>query len=141
MNRERQTVFITGEPGIGKTALADEFQRQAGDVHGVRIVYGQCIEGYGGKEAYYPVLLQPALTELRLARGDLREAREAEQFLNVPQATAERTWQALAWEANARVAMAEANPVRAQDCVAKGLSAIEGWSLENARTRRKQKGE
>jgi hypothetical protein len=78
------------------------------------------------------VLLQPALTELRLARGDLREAREAEQFLNVSQATAERTWQALAWEANARVAMAEANPARAQDCVAKRLSAIEGWSLENA---------
>lgn len=26
---QRQIVFITGEPGIGKTALADEFQRQA----------------------------------------------------------------------------------------------------------------
>jgi DNA-binding winged helix-turn-helix (wHTH) protein/tetratricopeptide (TPR) repeat protein len=56
MNGRRQTVFITGEPGIGKTALADEFQRQAGDAQGVRIARGQCIEGYGGKEAYYPML-------------------------------------------------------------------------------------
>ena len=28
LNGERQVVFITGEPGIGKTALAEEFQRQ-----------------------------------------------------------------------------------------------------------------
>jgi putative protein kinase ArgK-like GTPase of G3E family len=26
---KRQIVFITGEPGIGKTALVDEFQRRA----------------------------------------------------------------------------------------------------------------
>ena len=54
---ECQVVFITGEPGIGKTALADEFQRQAAaEVPGLRIARGQCIEGYGGKEAYYPML-------------------------------------------------------------------------------------
>src|SRR6266851_206457 len=54
---QRQIVFITGEPGIGKTTLADEFQRQAAaDVPGIRIVRGQCVEGYGGKEAYYPML-------------------------------------------------------------------------------------
>jgi DNA-binding winged helix-turn-helix (wHTH) protein len=54
---QRQIVFITGEPGIGKTALVDEFQRQAAaDVLGPRIARGQCIEGYGGKEAYYPML-------------------------------------------------------------------------------------
>ena len=52
-----QIVFITGEPGIGKTTLVDELQRQAAiDVPGIRIAHGQCIEGYGGKEAYYPVL-------------------------------------------------------------------------------------
>jgi DNA-binding winged helix-turn-helix (wHTH) protein len=60
---ERQVVFITGEPGIGKTALADEFQRQAAaEVPGLRIARGQCIEGYGGREAYYPML--EALGEL-----------------------------------------------------------------------------
>jgi len=54
---QRQIAFITGESGIGKTALADEFQRQAAaDVPGIRIARGQCVEGYGGKEVYYPVL-------------------------------------------------------------------------------------
>ena len=44
-------------------------------------------------------------------------------------ATAEHTWQALAWEANARVAMAELDLTRAQDCIAKGLSAMEGFEV------------
>src|SRR5271157_237916 len=54
---ERQIVFVTGEPGIGKTALVDEFQqRAAGNLRFPRIARGQCVEGYGGKEAYYPML-------------------------------------------------------------------------------------
>jgi DNA-binding winged helix-turn-helix (wHTH) protein len=54
---ERQLVFITGEPGIGKTALVEEFQRQvAAGERSVRIGYGQCIEGHGSKEAYGPML-------------------------------------------------------------------------------------
>jgi DNA-binding winged helix-turn-helix (wHTH) protein len=53
----RQIVFITGEPGIGKTALVEEFQRQvAVGEWSVRIVHGQCIERYGSKEAYGPML-------------------------------------------------------------------------------------
>jgi predicted ATPase/DNA-binding winged helix-turn-helix (wHTH) protein len=58
---KRQVVFVTGESGIGKTALIDEFQRHAG-ASGLRIVHGQCVEGYGGKEPYYPML--EALGEL-----------------------------------------------------------------------------
>ena len=57
LSGERQIVFMTGEPGIGKTALADAFQRQAAvEAPGLRIARGQCVEGYGGKEAYYPML-------------------------------------------------------------------------------------
>ena len=54
---ERQVVFITGEPGIGKTALVDEFQRlAAAEVPSLRVACGQCVEGYGGTEPYYPML-------------------------------------------------------------------------------------
>jgi len=54
---QRQVVFVTGEPGIGKTALVDEFQRLvAADVRPIRLGRGQCVEGYGGTEAYYPML-------------------------------------------------------------------------------------
>jgi predicted ATPase len=59
---ERQIVFVSGEAGIGKTALVDEFEHLARQWPGVVIARGQCIEGYGGKEAYYPML--QALREL-----------------------------------------------------------------------------
>jgi len=54
---QRQILLITGEPGIGKTALIDAFQHQAAsDAPDLRVVRGQCVEGYGGQEAYYPML-------------------------------------------------------------------------------------
>ncbi len=54
---QRQVVFVTGEPGIGKTALVDEFQRRAPiGLRGLRVARGQCIEAFGGTEAYYPIL-------------------------------------------------------------------------------------
>jgi DNA-binding winged helix-turn-helix (wHTH) protein len=70
LSGERQIVFITGEPGIGKTALAEEFRRQVavGELS-IRIAHGQCIEGYGSKEAYGPML--DALG--RLCRGPRAE--------------------------------------------------------------------
>lgn len=52
----RRVVFITGEPGIGKTSLVDAFAQHASEEPAVRVVRGQCVEGFGGKEAYYPVL-------------------------------------------------------------------------------------
>ena len=57
VGNQRQVIFITGETGIGKTTLVDEFvRRAAADFPGIRIARGQCLEGYGGKEAYYPML-------------------------------------------------------------------------------------
>jgi len=57
LHGERQLVFVTGEPGIGKTALVDALQLQvAADNKSVQIGRGQCLEGYAGKEPYYPVL-------------------------------------------------------------------------------------
>lgn len=53
---QRQIVFITGEAGIGKTTLVDVFHQSAAFHARVRIARGQCVEGFGGKEAYYPIL-------------------------------------------------------------------------------------
>jgi DNA-binding winged helix-turn-helix (wHTH) protein/tetratricopeptide (TPR) repeat protein len=53
---ERQVVFVTGEVGIGKTTLVDAFHQRAVARKKIRIARGQCIEGFGGKEAYYPML-------------------------------------------------------------------------------------
>jgi DNA-binding winged helix-turn-helix (wHTH) protein/predicted ATPase len=52
--RERHIVFVTGEAGIGKTALIDTFARSIASE--VRIARGQCLEQYGTSEAYLPVL-------------------------------------------------------------------------------------
>jgi DNA-binding winged helix-turn-helix (wHTH) protein/tetratricopeptide (TPR) repeat protein len=79
---------------------------------------------------YLYLLLESALTELWLAKGDLKRARaEAERFLQLALATAERTWQALAWEANSRIAIAEVNLEGARDCIAKALSTMEGFEV------------
>jgi tetratricopeptide (TPR) repeat protein len=79
---------------------------------------------------YWRIPLEFALTELWLAERNLAQARsQAERFLSVTLATAERTWQALAWEANARVAMAELDSNRAQECITQGLSAMEGFEV------------
>jgi DNA-binding winged helix-turn-helix (wHTH) protein len=56
LNGQRQVVFITGEAGIGKTTLLDLFEQRAASKPILRIARGQCVEGFGGKEAYYPVL-------------------------------------------------------------------------------------
>jgi hypothetical protein len=79
---------------------------------------------------YCRMMLEGALTELWLAKGDLTQARpEAERFLELTRATAERTWQALAWEINARVAAAERDFQRAQNCIDQALSTMEGFEI------------
>ncbi len=57
----RQVVFLSGEPGIGKTTLLDSFLSHAakngGDSHSrATVARGQSIEHYGTAEAYLPLL-------------------------------------------------------------------------------------
>ena len=52
-----RVVFITGEPGIGKTAFTDEFLRRSRKSYpGLLFSRGRCVEQYGTGEAYLPFL-------------------------------------------------------------------------------------
>jgi predicted ATPase len=99
VNGERQVIFVTGEPGIGKTSLIEAFRQrlESGDwelgtrdwrletsprlpasslkpqTSPVSFAHGQCIEQYGAGEAYLPVL--DALG--RLARNEAGTALKA----------------------------------------------------------------
>ena len=68
LDGRRQVVFVVGEPGIGKTSLVDAFQQATTAIAGIAVVRGQSVEGFGGKEAYYPLL--EAIGQL--ARGQFR---------------------------------------------------------------------
>lgn len=51
----RQVVFITGEGGIGKTALTEDFRSQIECTSSALVAHGQCIPGFAGKQEYYPL--------------------------------------------------------------------------------------
>jgi predicted ATPase/DNA-binding winged helix-turn-helix (wHTH) protein len=52
-----RVAFVTGEAGIGKTALVGQFLRRARTDHPDMILgIGRCVEQYGAGEAYLPVL-------------------------------------------------------------------------------------
>ncbi len=85
---------------------------------------------------YWRMLLHRGLAEAYLLVTDLENAhREAERFLDLTMSTEERTWQALAWEANARVALADDNPNRARECIAKAVSTMDGFEAPLAHWR------
>ncbi|MEO8122498.1 MAG: AAA family ATPase, partial [Burkholderiales bacterium] len=70
----RQMVFVTGEAGIGKTAVVEAFlERQAGCSE-LWAAQGRCVEQYGTGEAFLPLL--EALENLapQVGAGSLREA-------------------------------------------------------------------
>lgn len=50
----RQFLFVSGEPGIGKTAVIDEFLRTSAD--GAAIGRGQSVDHHAASEPYLPVL-------------------------------------------------------------------------------------
>ena len=62
---ERQVVFVTGEAGIGKSTIIDAWIASRCDAR-ARVGRGQCLDHFGGSEAYLPIL--EALGAL--ARGD-----------------------------------------------------------------------
>jgi DNA-binding winged helix-turn-helix (wHTH) protein/predicted ATPase len=53
--RQRQIVFVTGEPGIGKSALVGAFIDRL-DRGAVRIAQGQCLDHHGVGEPYMPLI-------------------------------------------------------------------------------------
>lgn len=54
-NGTRQTIFVTGEAGIGKTALIGQFL-QSRSLSGVPVLHGECVHQHGQREAYMPVI-------------------------------------------------------------------------------------
>jgi DNA-binding winged helix-turn-helix (wHTH) protein/tetratricopeptide (TPR) repeat protein len=66
----RQVWFVMGEAGIGKTAVVEAFAAQVATEPGVWLAQGQCVEHYGTREAYGPVL--EALGQLVRAPGGAR---------------------------------------------------------------------
>ena len=66
----RQIVFVTGEPGIGKSALVDDFVARVCSQETALIGCGQCIDHYGAGEPYLPILA--FITQLcRSAEADI----------------------------------------------------------------------
>lgn len=53
---QRQLLFLSGEAGIGKTAVLDTFMARAASDPDLLIARGACLEHYGAAEAYLPVL-------------------------------------------------------------------------------------
>lgn len=52
---DRRTVFLTGAPGLGKTAIVDRVEAHHVAL-GTLVARGQCRESYGQGEAYLPIL-------------------------------------------------------------------------------------
>jgi predicted ATPase len=53
---QRQTVFISGATGIGKTALVEAACQQMVAMLSASVACGQCVEGLSKKEDYYAVM-------------------------------------------------------------------------------------
>jgi DNA-binding winged helix-turn-helix (wHTH) protein len=74
----RQIVFVTGEPGIGKTGVVEAFLERVSVDSRVWIAHGQCVETYGTSEPYLPVLVSagsPAASASCCAAGGTRMRR------------------------------------------------------------------
>jgi predicted ATPase len=118
---ERQVLFITGEAGIGKTALIDEFCREVCSESQIEIARGQSVEGFGGKEAYYPVME---------ALGQLCRQNGGEKNVQVLQQKAPSWYAQLASLHRADDSAIGASPVRPERMLKEICDAIEVMSDE-----------
>ncbi len=91
----RQMVFVTGDPGIGKTALVEALLRDAAS-GGALVARGTCIEQYGSGEAYLPILGRHAPTWLTQMPGVATDDELAGLQLRVQGATRARMLRELA---------------------------------------------
>jgi predicted ATPase len=55
LDHNRRVLFVTGDPGIGKTTVVDALLDRAA-THGILVARGLCVEQTGAGEAYLPVL-------------------------------------------------------------------------------------
>ena len=117
---ERQVLFITGEAGIGKTALIDAFCREVCSESQIDIARGQSVEGFGGKEAYYPVME---------ALGQLCRQNGGEKNLRVLQQSAP-SWHAQLASPHAGDSQIAASPVKGERMLKEICDAIEAMSGE-----------
>jgi len=54
---QRQVILVTGEAGMGKTAVVEAFMTSQVRLDpAIWLAYGQCVEHYGADKAYLPVL-------------------------------------------------------------------------------------
>jgi hypothetical protein len=79
---QRRVVFVTGEPGAGKTTLIEAFLAAQANT-GLLIVRGQCLEQYGEAEPFLPVLE---------AFGQLSVPAWRSKFIEVLRTHAPRGW-------------------------------------------------
>jgi predicted ATPase/DNA-binding winged helix-turn-helix (wHTH) protein len=117
---ERQMIFITGETGIGKTALIDLFCRQRCSEDHMCIARGQCVEGFAGKEAYYPVIE---------ALGHLCSTNEGKKHAHVMQQRAP-SWYAQLAALHSDGSTPVAAPARGERLLNEICDAIEAMSAE-----------
>lgn len=76
---ERQTVFVTGEAGVGKTVLVNAFLKLAlRSQQGAIISWGHCIDQYGAGEPYLPIV--EALRRVSTEAEDTRVAEGLRRF-------------------------------------------------------------
>ena len=121
---KRQIVFVTGEAGIGKTALVEAFIDRHPDSASLWVAQGRCIEQYGTGEAYLPILEALERLARQVGADILRDvlARYAPAWL------AQLPW--LAHDADAAALRRSASDTTAQRMLRELAHALEVLSVE-----------